>query len=82
MLKVGDKTLLSLREAAKMFNVSVITLSRHVKMGTLNAHRVSGFRVIFVDADEVDRWKREVYNVKQAAKSKRYWAQKKRRRKS
>mgnify|MGYP000055242290 CR=1 FL=1 len=82
MLKVGDKTLLSLREASKVFGVSVITLSRHVKMGTLNAHKVSGFRVIFVDADEVERWKREVYNEKQAAKSKRYWAKQKRKRKS
>ena len=79
MLKVGDKTLLSLREASKVFGVSVITLSRHVKMGTLNAHKVSGFRVIFVDADEVERWKREVYNEKQAAKSRRYWAKRKRR---
>jgi excisionase family DNA binding protein len=82
MLKVGDKTLLSLREASKVFGVSVITLSRHVKIGTLNAHKVSGFRVIFVDADEVERWKREVYNKKQAAKSKRYWAKQKRKRKS
>jgi hypothetical protein len=51
-------------------------------MGTLNAHKVSGFRVIFVDADEVERWKQEVYNEKQAAKSKRYWAKQKRKRKS
>jgi len=82
MLKINDKVFLSLREAARQFGVSVLTLARHVRLGTLQAQRIGRYRMILVELNEVDRWKREVYNVKQAAKSKRYWAQKKRKRKS
>jgi hypothetical protein len=43
MLKIANRTLLSLREAAKLYNVSVNTLSRHAKIGTLPTQRVTGF---------------------------------------
>jgi DNA binding domain, excisionase family len=82
MLKINDKVFLSLREAAKQFGVSVLTLARHVRLGTLQAQRIGRYRMILVELNEVERWKREVYNVKQAQKVLRYWAKRKRKRKA
>jgi len=82
MLKINDKVFLSLREAARQFGVSVLTLARHVRLGTLPAQRIGRYRMILVELSEVERWKREVYNVKQAQKVLRYWAKRKRKRKS
>jgi excisionase family DNA binding protein len=79
MLKLNDKVFLSLREAARQFGVSVLTLARHVRLGTLQGHRIGKYRMILVELNEVERWKREVYNIKQATKIKRYWEQRKRR---
>ncbi|MFA0774030.1 MAG: hypothetical protein KEFWMYNX_002064 [Candidatus Fervidibacter sp.] len=81
MLKINDKVFLSLREAAKQFGVSVLTLARHVRLGTLQAQRIGRYRMILVELSEVERWKREVYNAKQAQKVLRYWSQRKRKQK-
>jgi len=74
MLKIANRTLLSLREAAKLYNVSVNTLSRHAKIGTLPTQRVTGFRVVFVDTEDLERWMQEHYQQKRAQRARQWWA--------
>jgi len=82
MLKIANRTLLSLREAAKLYNVSVNTLSRHAKIGTLPTQRVTGFRVVFVDTEDLERWMQEHYQQKRAQRARQWWAKRKRKRQS
>ncbi len=79
MLKLGDKIFLSLREAAKHLGVSADTLVRHVRMGTLQGHRIGKYRMVLVELAEVERWHKEVYNRQKAQVVKRYWQTQKRR---
>jgi predicted DNA-binding transcriptional regulator AlpA len=79
MLKIANRTLLSLREAAKLYNVSVNTLSKHAKIGTLPTQRVTGFRVVFVDIEDLERWMQEHYQQKRAQRARQWWAKRKQR---
>jgi len=81
MLKLNDKIFLSLREAARQLNVSVDTLSRHVRQGTLRGQRIGQYRMVLVELSELERWHRDVYNASKAQIVKRYWAKQKRARK-
>jgi excisionase family DNA binding protein len=78
MLKVNDKVFLSLREAARQIGVSVDTLSRHLRQGTLNGQRFGRYRMVLVELAELQRWHKEVYNATKAQIVRRYWAQRKR----
>jgi len=78
MLKVNDKVFMSLREAARQIGVSVDTLSRHLRQGTLNGQRFGRYRMVLVELAELHRWHREVYNATKAQIVRRYWAQRKR----
>jgi excisionase family DNA binding protein len=78
MLKVNDKVFLSLREAARQIGVSVDTLSRHLRQGTLNGQRFGRYRMVLVELAELQRWHKEVYNATKAQIVRRYWAQCKR----
>jgi excisionase family DNA binding protein len=78
MLKVNDKVFLSLREAARQISVSVDTLSRHLRQGTLKGQRFGRYRMVLVELAELQRWRKEVYNAMKAQIVRRYWAQRKR----
>jgi excisionase family DNA binding protein len=80
MLKLNDKIFLSLREAARQIGVSVDTLSRHVRQGTLKGQRIGQYRMVLVELSELERWQKEVYNAAKAQVIKRYWTKRKRKR--
>jgi IS30 family transposase len=80
MLKVNGKVFLSLREAARQIGVSVDTLSRHLRRETLKGQRFGRYRMVLVELGELQRWRKEVYNEIKAQIIRRYWAQRKRKR--
>jgi hypothetical protein len=72
MLKLNDKIFL--------IGVSVDTLSRHVRQGTLKGQRIGQYRMVLVELSELERWRKEVYNAAKAQVIKRYWTKRKRKR--
>lgn len=60
-IRVGKTLLLTLREAAKRYNVGHNTLARAVQRGELKGIRVG--RYCLVEPAEVVKWKREFYHA-------------------
>jgi len=74
-LKINGKTLITLREASKRYGISVDTLSRAVRMGTLFALRVGKY--CLVEPQAVIEWKQKHYNREMAERVKKRWQRKK-----